>query len=452
MSDSGKSMVTAALVKLFHGTPFKAQNMSLNSYPTKDGGEISFIQAYQAMGSGLSPERIHNPVLLKPSPGGVEVVLMGSSIGLFKPGGYYDWVSKAWTYVRESVRDTSVIEGAGGIAEPNFMDRDLSGFLMAKELKLPIVLVLDIDRGGAFASAYGAYSMFPPSLRDQLKGFIINKFRGDPVLLQPAIDWLSEKTGMKHFGTIPYADDFDIMAEDSMNVKEFGDGSFNVSIVSYPYMSNFNEFQALSKSNASVRFVRKPSQAKTSDLIILPGTKSSYASLKWLIERGFSDVIKSKPVLAICGGFQMLGRKLVDPYGLESPVSQFDGLGLLDVDVIYDKKKRVKLVRGRGPFGEVTGYEVRRGSIIYHSTSPLLDLDDAKDGAYEGQIMALSVHGSLYSEFGRNAVKEFGLRIWASSLEDEVKTQIEFLSRRVKEEVDVEGLRALWEESMIPRV
>ncbi|BBD72778.1 cobyric acid synthase CobQ [Sulfodiicoccus acidiphilus] len=439
-------MISAALVKLLGGTPFKAQNMSLNSYPTADGGEIAFIQAYQAIGADVEPSRSHNPVLLKPSPLGVEVVLMGESVGVFRPSAYYDTVSRVWPKIAELVRETSVIEGAGSVAEPNFMERDLSAFLIARELKVPIVLVLDVDRGGAFASAFGAYNMLPSSVRGSLKGFIINKFRGDPALIEPAIKWLEERTGMKHMGTIQFSHSLQIMPEDSMNVNDFGDGELTVAVVAYPYMSNFNEFQALASSNVSVRFVRRPKEALKADLVILPGSKSVFASLKWLIDAGFVDVLKRRPVYAICGGFQMLARRLVDPFGLESPANEFQGLGFFDIEVRYDKTKRVRLTRGDGYFGRLEGYEIRRGRLIYGRSSPIINLGDVEDGALQDQVVGLSVHGSLYSEFGKNFASLFGIKVDSSSLIEEVRKQVESVSSALRSQLDLDAIRSTWEQ------
>lgn len=361
MSDSGKSLVTSALVRHFRGIPFKAQNMSLNSYPTHDGGEIAFIQAFQAMGSGLQPERFMNPILLKPSGKGIEVIFWGESQGNFSPNEYYSRLTTYWEKIRSSVREDMVVESAGGLGEPNFMERDITGFKLMQE-GIQAILVLDIDRGGAFASAFGIYQMLPSSVRDKLRGFIINKFRGDEKLLEPAISWLESKTSMKYLGIIPYDDRLRIMAEDSMNVSDLGDGELEVDVVAYPYMSNFNEFHVFEKSNARLRFVTRPSHLSKADLIILPGTRNTKLSLSWLVERGFTEVLRRKPVLGVCGGFQIMGKTLHDPYGLEAgEPSSYEGLNLLPINVRFRRNKVVSLSLGESEYGLIRGYEIRRG-------------------------------------------------------------------------------------------
>ncbi len=456
MSDSGKSLVTSALVKLLRGVPFKAQNMSLNSYPTKDGGEIAFIQAFQAIGAGLEPQRFMNPVLLKPSGSGIEVIFWGESQGNFSPSMYYTIIEKYWKKVRETIQNDMVIESAGGIGEPNFMERDISGFRLVRE-GIPVVLVLDIDRGGTFASAYGIYTMFPPSLRGLLKGFIINKFRGDEKLLQPAISWLESRTSMKFLGTIPYDDRLKIMAEDSMNIGEMGDGELEVDVVAYPYMSNFNEFHVFSRSNARLRFVTKPSHLSKADLVILPGTRNTRMSLSWLLERGFRDILVKKRVLGICGGFQMMGETLVDPYGLEAgEPSSYTGLRLLPVKVRFQRSKVVSLSRGRSSFGPIEGYEIRRGEIEYQGGDPLLVIEERNgvgtrvmDGAMSGDHAGLSVHGSLYSEGGRNILKEYGIKLEGISLKDQIEETVNKLADVIKERVDLEAIEQIYMDNTV---
>jgi adenosylcobyric acid synthase (glutamine-hydrolysing) (EC 6.3.5.10) len=367
MSDSGKSFVTAGLVRLLGGIPFKSQNMSLNSFPSEEGGEIAFIQAFQAIGAGLKPKSYMNPILLKPaSSGKIEVIFFGKSLGNLRPEVYYEMIPSFWDKIKESIKENYVIEAAGGI-EPNFMERDLTAFLPMKE-GIPAVLVLDIDRGGAFSSAYGVYQMLPPSVRNSLKGFIINKFRGSPSLLENAIKWLTERTEMKFLGVIPYFDEELILPEDSMNIKDFGEGGeTNIAIINYPYISNFNEFFALLKSNASVRFVNNPKKLRKDDIVILPGSKNTYESLVWLKERGFLEEIKKRQVLGVCGGFQIMGRKLIDPFGIESgEPREYDGLGIFDFVVKFEEEKVVSASEGLLQDGSIIkGYEIRRGRIVY---------------------------------------------------------------------------------------
>lgn len=459
MSNSGKSTIVAGLLRLLNGIPLKVQNMSLNSYPTIDGGEIAFIQAYQAIGANLQPVRSNNPVLLKPAPGGSEVIFFGTPIGIFKSYEYYEFIKKNVTreLLKDIIKPNTIIEGAGGLAEPNFIDKDISNIYVSKEFGIPIILVLDIDRGGAFASAYGAYSILPPSVRSNLKGFIINKFRGDIELLEPAIKWLEERTGMKYLGYLDYYEEDLIMPEDSMNLSDFsGSGEREVSIVAYPYISNFNEFYAFKFSNANVKFVKKPSQLVHSDLVILPGSRSTYESLLWLKERGFIEHLKSHKfnILGICGGFQILGKKLYDIYGLESgKPTIYDGLGLFDIEVRYVKDKTVSISEGIGDFGLIKGYEIRRGEIIYKNSKPILTITkrnnvnvEIPDGAVSNSNneVGYSIHGSLFSEYGVRLLRElFDINISMINLEEAIRTQVNKLAKILNNNLDVEYISQL---------
>ncbi|AEB95976.1 MULTISPECIES: cobyric acid synthase [Metallosphaera] len=454
MSDSGKSLLTAVLVKHLRGIPFKAQNMSLNSFPTKDGGEIAFIQAFQAIGGGLAPQRFMNPVLLKPSGKGIEVIVWGESQGNLSAEEYYSKIGIIWEKINSVISKEMVIESAGGIGEPNFIERDISGFKIMQR-GVPSVLVLDIERGGAFASAYGIYNMLPSSVRDKLKGFIINKFRGDEKLLDQAISWLENRTSMKYLGVIPYDERLRIMAEDSMNVSDLGDGELEVGVISYPYMSNFNEFHVFANSNARLRFITKPSQLSKADLVILPGTRNTKISLTWLIERGFLDVLKRKTVLGICGGFQIMGNKLLDPFGLEAgEPSSYEGLGLLPINVKFRSEKVVSISRARSDFGSIDGYEIRRGDIDYIRHKPLLQIEyrngakvEIEDGAWNENFIGLSIHGSLYSEGGKAILKQLGIKIGSSSLEDDIKKSVNLAYDIIKDKVDLERIEQIYIEN-----
>ncbi len=449
MSDSGKSLVTSGLVRILKGIPFKSQNMSLNSFPSQEGGEIAFIQAFQAIGAGLKPSNFMNSILLKPSASGkIEVIFFGRSLGNLSPEEYYALIPKFWNKIKENIRENYVIEAAGGI-EPNFMERDLTAFLPMKE-GIPAILILDIDRGGAFSSAYGVYQMLPPSVRSSLKGFIINKFRGSPSLLDDAIKWLSEKTGMKFLGVIPYIEEELTMPEDSMNIRDFGEGDESIAIINYPYMSNFNEFFALLKSNASVRFVNNPKKLRKEDIIILPGSRNTYESLIWLKERGFIDEIRRRKVLGVCGGFQIMGKKLIDPLGIESgKPREYEGLGIFDFTVKFDEEKVVSTSEGIMYDGkEINGYEIRRGRISYEKDKPLLTIIkrnnkrvEVEDGASNEDKIGVSIHGSLYS---RNLLENFGVKIYSKSMEEEIVSMAEKIEKILKQNVYVDEIKEIY--------
>ncbi|WP_338599333.1 cobyric acid synthase [Sulfolobus tengchongensis] len=456
MSDSGKSFVTTGLVRILNAKPLKIQNMSLNSISTWDGGEIAFIQAYQAIGAGIRPERYMNPILLKPMGKGVEVVFMGYSLGIMNGKEYYTLANNTlWSKISPYLNDDLVIEAAGGIGEPNFIDRDITAIKVMKERGIPAILVLDIDRGGAFSSAYGTYMMLPQSVRENIKGFIINKFRGEESFLYDAIKWLEQKTNMRYLGYIPFLDEIPIMPEDSMNVYNFGEGDVEVAIIAYPYMSNFNEFYALSKSNTHVRFVRKPKEITKADLVILPGSRNTLESLKWLADRGFIDYLrKSKNVLGVCGGFQIMGKRLVDPYGIETGnPTEYNGLGIFDMDVYYEKIKTVSLTEGISDYGKIDGYEIRRGVIKYGSEKPLLEIVSrngervsVKDGVYKSNFVGLSVHGSLFSDGMKNLLNEFNIKIHSETMVSEIQQQALLVERTLRKYLHIDEIVDIYKE------
>ena len=449
-SDSGKSTVTALLVRVFEGFPFKAQNMSLNSFPTRDWGEIAFAQAFQAMASGLEPRREMNAILLKPSGGSrVEVIKYGEPLGVFSYDYYY---SRVVPKVRREItlRDDMVIEGAGGI-EPNFLTRDLATVEIMKR-GAPTVLVLNIDPGGAFTSAYGAYLALPPSLRGRLKGFIINKLRGDPKFVEDGATWLQRRTGMKYLGYLPYLDFPVTMPEDSMNVYPIGEGGVRVAVVAYPYMSNFNELWALHNSEVRVEFVRKPKELKDADLVVLPGAKNVFEALRWLKEMKFAEELRGKKLMAFCGGYQMLTGELLDRAGLESGSrgTKVQGFGLIPQRVEYGREKVLSISVAESGDTTLEGYEIRRGRIRgreFYSviTSRNGEAAEVPDGYYDGKIFATSLHGILFSEGGRKAFRELtGVEVRSGSMQEEARALVDRLVKVGSQTLDLEYLRELW--------
>jgi adenosylcobyric acid synthase len=451
MSDSGKSLIVAGLSRIFRLKPVKFQNMSLNSFPTHDYGEIAFIQAFQAIGSGYNLSRDLNPVLLKPSgEGKVEVILFGETLDIISYSEYYSQLDNIWKVVLEGLtnRDQIIVEGAGSIGEPNFVNVDISSIKPATQLKLPIILVVDIDRGGAFASILGSYNIVPSQVRDLMKGFIINKFRGDHKLLEPAIKWIEERTRLKYLGSLPYYEFDPIMAEDSMNIRTIGNGEIQIGVIAYPYMSNFNEFSVFENSNATVYFIPKPSQIKKMDLIILPGSKNVLKSLKWLYDMGFTELLKSKPVLGICGGFQVMSKKIIDPYGIEFGYpTEIQGLGIFDTVTRYNLSKVVSISEGQSEFGKIRGYEIRRGEIIYKDERPILTITkrgyketEVFDGAIKGNKIGFSIHGALYSEFGYKILEDFGIKIKYNSLEYHITEKVKVIENEIRKHLFIDEI------------
>ncbi|MGC8598068.1 MAG: cobyric acid synthase, partial [Thermocladium sp.] len=348
-SNSGKTVIVTAIVHALSRrarvAPFKAQNMSLNSYPAVDGGEVAVAQAMQAYAAGVEPVTAMNPVLLKPlGDDRSEVIIRGRPFSINGFREYSASILDKWRIVREAIDelrmgfDVVVGEGAGSAFEPNI--RDVTNFRAAEYLGSDVYVVLDIDRGGAFTSALGLMASIPPRWRRLVKGFIINRFRGDEGLLEGAVKWLRERTGKRVVGIIPWMDVHRLWPEDSESMEGFGSGPLDVAVVAYPWISNFNEFHALSlEPDVGVRFVRSGSLGEP-DLIILPGSRNVPASLEWLrrtgLEAQLRRVLGSSLVLGICGGFQLMATKISDPLGVEGGApGHYRGLGLGDFAVTY---------------------------------------------------------------------------------------------------------------------
>ncbi len=399
MSGAGKTFLTAGLCRIFKqdgysAAPFKAQNMSLNSFITDEGLEMGRAQVVEAEAAGTVPEVSMNPILLKPnSDTGSQLVVKGEVRGDFTAEEYYKFKKKLMPSVLESFNDLAerfdiiVIEGAGSPAEINLRDDDLVNMGLAEAVDAPVILVGDIDRGGVFAQLYGTVELMTDEERARVKAFVINKFRGDEDILTPGFDLLYDKVPIPVAGVIPYMD-IDIDDEDSLsqrlagskentsNRSPKGGGFLNISVIKFPRIANFTDFNALERlPGVNLKYVLKPEELYGSDMIILPGTKSTMSDLEWLRKAGFESVIvraaeKGVPVFGICGGFQMLGKTLSDPFGVESGKSEEEGtktvrgLGLLPVNTVFAREKTRTRVRGLADgFNNVPieGYEIHMG-------------------------------------------------------------------------------------------
>lgn len=361
-SHVGKSILTAALCRIFHQdgqqvVPFKAQNMALNSYVTKRGEEMGRAQVAQAEAAGLEPIVEMNPVLLKPTGNSCsQVILMGKSIGNMSAKEYHTGyslkafgvVAKCLQYLGENF-DTIVIEGAGSPAEVNLKANDIVNMRVAKHLKAPVLLIADIDRGGALASIVGTLELLEPDERDLVKGLIINKFRGDINLLKPALDFLEEKTGKPVLGVIPHLTQLGIDDEDSVSLddkdKTQGTGEIKIVVVRTPKISNFTDFDSLANEpDVALNYIRQGDSIGTPDLILLPGSKNTTEDLIYLRENGYEEVIQKQiqqgvPLIGICGGYQMLGKSIHDPEKTESDLGSVEGLGLLNIKTTFITEK-----------------------------------------------------------------------------------------------------------------
>src|SRR4051812_29125605 len=388
-SHVGKSLIAAAFCRLLaerghRVAPFKAQNMALNSFVTREGGEIGRAQVAQAEAAGVEPHVDMNPILLKPMGGASQVIVEGAPIGVLTAREYYAAKDALWprvtaAYERLARRyDAVVLEGAGSPVEINLTEHDLTNLRMARHAGASVVLVADIERGGVFAQIVGTWELMEPPDRARVVGFIINKFRGDATLLDSGLAYLRERTGVPVLGVLPYRPDLQIDQEDSLGIDETASSggpddpdSLDVAVARLPGLSNFTDFWPLSRvPGVRVRYVEAGVALGRPDLVILPGTKTTVRDLDWLRRVGLADRIVASgadedgPVLlGICGGFQMLGRRIEDPLGVESDRGQVEGLGLLDAATRFAATKSRHLVSGRvcGSDLPVLGYEIHMG-------------------------------------------------------------------------------------------
>ncbi len=419
-SDAGKSTLVAGLCRLLKRrgvrvAPFKPQNMALNSAVTEDGGEIGRAQAVQAQACGLPPHTDMNPVLLKPnSDTGAQVIIQGKVLRNMNAASYHDYKPYAMSAVQDSYGrlaqkfECIVVEGAGSPAEINLRDRDIANMGFAEAVDCPVILVADIDRGGVFAHLFGTLALLKESERARVKGFVINRFRGDISLLQPGLDWLENHTGKPVIGVLPYLQGLHLEAEDGppsgIPVKAAAPGRLRVVAPLLPHISNHTDFDPL-RLHPQVDFnvIGSGQTAPSADLVILPGSKNVQADLIWLRQQGW-DIALSRhvryggKVMGICGGFQMLGSALHDPLGLEGIAASMAGLALLDMETTLHREKQLVRVEGRLALNgaAVCGYEIHMGV----SSGPALSchavtLADRVDGAMsaDGQIIGTYLHG-----------------------------------------------------------
>ncbi|MES2900767.1 MAG: cobyric acid synthase [Pseudomonadota bacterium] len=415
-SDAGKSTIVAALCRVLKHqglkvAPFKPQNMALNSAVTVDGGEIGRAQALQAIAAGVAPHTDMNPVLLKPSSDtGAQVVIHGKVRAEMNARDYHEYKPVAMQAVLESYQrlranyDCIVVEGAGSPAEINLRERDIANMGFAEAVDCPVILVADIDRGGVFAHIVGTLACLSQSERDRIIGFVINRFRGDITLLEPGNAWLEEQTGKPVLAVLPYLHGLFLDAEDAVQPVQASRGGFRIVVPSTPRMSNHTDFDALRvHPDVDLQFVRKDEAKPACDLLIIPGSKNTRGDLAWLFEEGWGGYMARHlryggKVIGICGGFQMLGRSVADPHGVEGTAGSTAGLGLLDMDTELTLDKQLALVHGRCAFSDATvsGYEIHMGV----SRGPALEqpafiIDGRPEGARspDDQVLGSYLHG-----------------------------------------------------------
>lgn len=426
MSNAGKSLLVAGLLRVFKQdgykvAPFKSQNMALNSFVTKDGLEMGRAQVMQAEAAEIEPHVDMNPILLKPTTDmGSQVIVNGEVQGTMMAADYFKQkkylipnIMRAYRNLEEEY-DIIVIEGAGSPAEINLKKDDIVNMGMAKMANAPVLLVGDIDRGGVFAQLYGTAALLEDEEKRRIAGVIINKFRGDKNILLPGLQMLEEKIDIPVVGVVPYIN-IDIDDEDSLSQsieKTQTTDEIDIAVIKLPKLSNFTDFNALEyREGVSVRYVKKPKELKNPDLLILPGTKNTMEDLKWLRESGLEGEIIRRAaggtlIMGICGGYQMLGKELTDPFGIEAR-GVMRGMGLLPIKTIFAKKKTRTRMDGivcsiEGEFSLLSGasfqgYEIHMGETMVDNATQFSFLRDGKyekqDGVCCGNVFGTYVHG-----------------------------------------------------------
>lgn len=418
-SDAGKSTLVAALCRILHRrgvrvAPFKPQNMALNSAVTVDGGEIGRAQALQALAAGLPPHTDFNPVLLKPATDKrAQVIIHGRALTDLDAVAYHEYKPRAMRAVLDSYArlcagyECVLVEGAGSPAEINLRDRDIANMGFAEAVDCPVILIADIDRGGVFAHLVGTLELLSASEQARIKGFVINRFRGDIALLEPGLDWLERRTGKPVLGVLPYLHGLYLDAEDALPREAAPKPAARLRAIApaLPRIANHNDLDPLRfHPEVDFRFIGPGETPPPADLIVLPGSKAVQADLAWLRAQGWEPAIRRHlryggRLIGICGGFQMLGRALHDPLGLEGAPGSVSGLGLLDCETTLAAEKQLRNVAGTLALPgapALRGYEIHMGVTEGAAlAAPATLLDGRSEGALtaDGQILATYCHG-----------------------------------------------------------
>lgn len=494
MSNAGKSLLAAGLCRIFRQdgysvAPFKSQNMALNSFITEEGLEMGRAQVMQAEAAGIRPSVKMNPILLKPTNDvGSQVIVNGEVLGTMSARDYFKYKKKLVPDIMKAYQELSdeydiiVIEGAGSPAEINLKNDDIVNMGMAKMAKAPVLLVGDIDRGGVFAQLIGTVDLLEPSERDMVKGLIINKFRGDKTILDPGVKMLEERSHIPVVGVAPY---MNIQVEDEDSLTERFDrkqsaGLIDIAVIRVPRISNFTDFNPFeSVEGVSLRYVQHVSELKNPDMIILPGTKNTMEDLLWMREDGLeAAVLKAAAagciVFGICGGYQMLGDTLSDPYHVEAG-GKIRGMGLLPMDTVFASKKTRTRVTGQflpmpGTFAALSGvslegYEIHMGeSVRKEGILPATKLmvagnqpeETKTEGAFHENVCGTYVHGV----FDKEEVVETLIRILGERKGIDVssmtgidfaafkETQYNILAAELRKHLDMKKIYSILEEGV----
>ncbi|MCP4137225.1 MAG: cobyric acid synthase [bacterium] len=446
-SSVGKSIVCAGLCRIFlqdglRVAPFKSQNMALNSFVTAEGLEMGRAQVVQAAASGLEPSVKMNPILLKPTGDkDAQVIVNGRVYNNLDAKAYHDYKTKAKPIVEEAYAalaeefETIVIEGAGSPAEINLRDRDIVNMGMAEIANAPVILVSDIDRGGVFASIVGTLFLLTEEEKKRVKGVIINKFRGDIALLKPGLDMLEDIIKIPVLGVIPY---MDLTLEDEDSVTErfhrrkSSNKSIRIDVIRLPYLSNFTDFDVFDLfEDVEVRYVEHAADIDAPDILVLPGSKNCIGDLLYVKHQGIDEKIRElygsgTPVVGICGGYQMLGDSIEDPYGVEGQPRETAGLGIIPMRTVLEKEKITQQVTGTVLANEgllaglsgtrIEGYEIHMGrSLLTGSSeeqghSSFADTGTGETGIVNGNVLGTYIHGIFDSvEFTRGLLNNIRL-------------------------------------------
>ncbi len=477
-SNVGKSTLVTGLCRLLlrrglSVAPFKPQNMALNSAVTIDGGEIGRAQALQAQAAGLEPHSDMNPVLLKPnSEMGSQVIINGKVLANMSFMEYHRYKPQAMKQVlaaHERLRkgyNYVLVEGAGSPAEINLRENDIANMGFAEAVDCPVILVADIDRGGVFAQIVGTLALLDESEKARIQGFIINNFRGNKNLLRSGLEWLEQYTGKPVFGVVPYLKDLQLDGEDSMNLQEQGAASkgrgrqkrLRVLVPAFSRISNYTDFNPLrAHPDVELYFVGPGARIPEADLIILPGSKNTQTDLAWLRKNGWEQAIHKHlryggKIIGICGGFQMLGKRLLDPHGIEGR-GEVAGLGLLEMETTLANEKRLTRVNEArltldGEAVPVNGYEIHMGRSQGPALQqPVIQLENSVDGALsaDGRILGTYLHGLFdHGQACRQLLRWAGLQTQQQTDQNQIReNNIDRIADHLAQHLDLDSLYAI---------
>ncbi len=474
-SDAGKSVLVAGLCRVLARkgiavAPFKSQNMALNSAVTQDGGEIGRAQAVQAQACRIEPTVDMNPVLLKPNTDiGAQVIVQGKALADMDAIGYHNYKKVVMGPIMDSFAklqaqyQTVVIEGAGSPAEINLRENDVANMGFAEKADVPVIIIADIDRGGVFAHLYGTLALLSESEQNRVKGFVINRFRGDIKLLESGLDWLEQKTGKPVLGVLPYLHGLMLEAEDAINsqqVESTTDQPLRVAVPVLTRVSNHTDFDPLRMHpQVNLMLVGKGEPLPPCDLVIIPGTKNVRDDLAYLKEQGWDQQIQRHlrlggKLMGICGGYQMLGQTIADPLGIEGKAGESQGLGYLDVTTVLEQEKQLKQVSGTLTLPNqasvpVRGYEIHAGVTTGVQVDAPIQLESGLDGqlGVDNQVFGTYLHGIFECQEACNAILSWaGLEATQTPDFDQIREQgIDRVADTIEQYLDLEALWPEWD-------